>query len=85
MYVWFDALTNYISSQRGAETDDFNNVWKNTIHFIRKDLLRFHADIGCYAVSVRFTIMKECRGAWLMKCSRQENIQLFSKRNKIIG
>lgn len=43
MYVWFDALTNYISSLGGVETDDFNNYWKNTIHFIGKDILRFHA------------------------------------------
>ena len=43
MYVWFDALINYISSLGGPESIDFKNYWTNTIHFIGKDILRFHA------------------------------------------
>lgn len=43
MYVWFDALINYISSLGGIGSEDFNNYWNNTIQFIGKDILRFHA------------------------------------------
>ena len=43
-YVWFDALTNYITAA-GYGNDDvrFVEVWPADIHFIGKDILRFHA------------------------------------------
>ncbi len=42
-YVWFDALTNYITAA-GYGTDDekFNTYWP-AIHLIGKDIIRFHA------------------------------------------
>ncbi len=42
-YVWFDALTNYITAI-GYPDDDkkFNSYWP-AIHFVGKDILRFHA------------------------------------------
>lgn len=43
MYVWIDALTNYISSLGGWESENFDKYWKHTIHFLGKDILRFHA------------------------------------------
>ncbi len=44
LYVWVDALTNYISAI-GAFQDEakFNKFWPADIHFIGKDILRFHA------------------------------------------
>jgi methionyl-tRNA synthetase len=43
-YVWFDALTNYITAA-GYESDDerFARLWPANIHSIGKDILRFHA------------------------------------------
>jgi methionyl-tRNA synthetase len=43
-YVWFDALTNYITAA-GYVTDPetFARVWPADIHMIGKDLIRFHA------------------------------------------
>ena len=40
-YVWFDALTNYLSipRSRGEEAD----LWPADIHVIGKDILKFHA------------------------------------------
>jgi len=41
MYVWLDALTNYLSA-----TNYFNNhneFWPADVHIIGKDILRFHA------------------------------------------
>ena len=42
-YVWFDALTNYITSV-GYGTDDerFETWWPSVHHLIGKDILRFH-------------------------------------------
>lgn len=50
MYVWCDALTNYISALGYGSTDDslFQKYWQPTgeiVHVIGKDILRFHAAI----------------------------------------
>jgi len=46
MYVWADALTNYISALGFAEnTDEFKNFWPADVHLVGKDILRFHAMI----------------------------------------
>lgn len=43
-YVWFDALTNYITaSGYGSDPDRFDRVWPANIHMIGKDILRQHA------------------------------------------
>jgi methionyl-tRNA synthetase len=47
MYVWFDALTNYITALGyGGESTRFGRYWINNahrVHVIGKDILRFHA------------------------------------------
>ncbi|MDB4972329.1 MAG: methionyl-tRNA synthetase [Myxococcaceae bacterium] len=54
IYVWFDALTNYISSLGGPKLADeapdpdglFETFWpphSQTVHIVGKDILRFHA------------------------------------------
>lgn len=45
MYVWIDALSNYITAIGYPDSDDesFKKYWKECIHFIGKDILRFHA------------------------------------------
>ncbi len=46
MYVWCDALTNYISAIGYAdETADFQKWWPADCHVIGKDIVRFHAGI----------------------------------------
>jgi methionyl-tRNA synthetase len=43
-YVWFDALTNYVTAAGYAsDPDRFVSVWPADIHMIGKDILRFHA------------------------------------------
>jgi methionyl-tRNA synthetase len=48
MYVWFDALTNYISvigyGQKGREKE-FEKWWPADVHVIGKDIVRFHGAI----------------------------------------
>lgn len=45
LYVWVDALTNYISALGGfdAGNETYQNFWPCDIHLIGKDILRFHA------------------------------------------
>lgn len=43
IYVWFDALTNYISALGYPEmAGNFNRFWPADVHLIGKDILRFH-------------------------------------------
>jgi methionyl-tRNA synthetase len=43
-YVWFDALTNYVTAAGyGTDAERFARVWPANIHLIGKDILRFHA------------------------------------------
>jgi methionyl-tRNA synthetase len=45
MYVWCDALSNYITAI-GYGTDNFKEeLWNNATHVIGEDILRFHAAI----------------------------------------
>jgi methionyl-tRNA synthetase len=43
MYVWFDALPNYISAIGYPDGDKFKTYWPADVHLIGKDILRFHA------------------------------------------
>jgi methionyl-tRNA synthetase len=49
VYVWFDALLNYITAAGyGAPADSeegklFKSVWPIDVHLVGKDILRFHA------------------------------------------
>jgi methionyl-tRNA synthetase len=45
MYVWVDALTNYITAvgYPDTESDLFKRYWPADLHVIGKDIVRFHA------------------------------------------
>lgn len=45
MYVWFEALMNYITVLGYPEHEDFKNFWPANVQVIGKDILRFHAAI----------------------------------------
>jgi methionyl-tRNA synthetase len=44
MYVWIDALTNYISAVGYPDTGnpDFKTFWPADLHMVGKDIIRFH-------------------------------------------
>ena len=46
VYVWLDALTNYITGigyePDGKSTDQFKKLWPADLHLIGKDIIRFH-------------------------------------------
>jgi methionyl-tRNA synthetase len=44
MYVWVDALTNYLTGLGfPQETEEFSKWWPADLHLIGKDIVRFHA------------------------------------------
>lgn len=48
MYVWMDALTNYISAlgypeAKGSSPTPYQRFWPADLHVVGKDILRFHA------------------------------------------
>ena len=47
IYVWIDALINYISAIGYGETDqkEFNELWPADLHLLAKDILWFHTVI----------------------------------------
>src|ERR1700758_5683509 len=44
MYVWVDALTNYLTGVGfpGTSSEDFRRFWPADLHMIGKDIIRFH-------------------------------------------
>ncbi|MCL2503355.1 MAG: methionine--tRNA ligase [Coriobacteriia bacterium] len=48
VYVWFDALINYVTAVGYGDPDDageFARCWPAHIHFVGKDIIRFHCVI----------------------------------------
>jgi methionyl-tRNA synthetase len=43
MYVWFDALTNYLTAAGYPDSEWDGGFWPADVHIIGKDILRFHA------------------------------------------
>ena len=45
IYVWLDALTNYLSALNYSDSNDkkYKDFWPADLHIIGKDILRFHA------------------------------------------
>ncbi|MDC0349349.1 methionine--tRNA ligase [Alphaproteobacteria bacterium] len=45
MYVWIDALTNYMTAlgYPDTNTEDYKKFWPADLHMVGKDILRFHA------------------------------------------
>ena len=47
VYVWLDALTNYITAigYGSGDDSDFKKYWPADVHFVGKEIVRFHAII----------------------------------------
>jgi methionyl-tRNA synthetase len=45
VYVWLDALTNYLTLNGYPDNEDQNadEYWQNVVHFVGKEIVRFHA------------------------------------------
>ena len=72
VYVWLDALTNYITNigydVDGADTDEFKKLWPADLHLIGKDIIRFHTIYWpCFLFSLDLPLPKQVFGhPWLL-------------------
>lgn len=70
IYVWFDALTNYISALGyGTEHDElFQKFWPADVHLVGKDIARFHAVIWpCILMAADLPLPKQIFGhGWVL-------------------
>jgi len=70
IYVWLDALTNYLSALNYPDTNDklFKKFWPASIHLIGKDILRFHAVYWpAFLLAANITLPKKIYGhGWIL-------------------
>lgn len=70
IYVWIDALTNYISALGYGSEDDslFNKYWPADVHLMAKDIVRFHSIIWpALLMALDFELPKKIVGhGWLL-------------------
>ncbi|MBR2828698.1 MAG: methionine--tRNA ligase [Bacilli bacterium] len=71
VYVWLDALTNYITNigyDVNQCTDEFKKKWPCDLHLIGKDIIRFHTIYWpCFLMSLDLPMPKKVFGhPWLI-------------------
>lgn len=60
MYVWFEALMNYITLLDYPDGEDFKKFWPTNVQIVGKDNLRFHAAIyPAMLLSAKLPVLKE--------------------------
>ena len=70
IYVWLDALTNYLSALDFADPEQkkFKKFWPADIHIIGKDIIRFHAIYWpAFLMAAKITLPKKVFGhGWIL-------------------
>ena len=68
VYVWLDALTNYLSALGGPGTPQAEHYWPHVLHLLGKDIIRFHAVYWpCFLMSAGWPLPKRmfAHGWWV--------------------
>ncbi len=71
VYVWLDALTNYITNigyDPDGSSQEFEKYWPADLHLIGKDIIRFHTIYWpCFLMSLDLPLPKQVFGhPWLL-------------------
>lgn len=71
VYVWLDALTNYITNigyDPDGSSEEFEKYWPADLHLIGKDIIRFHTIYWpCFLMSLNLPLPKQVFGhPWLL-------------------
>ncbi|MEG0331681.1 MAG: methionine--tRNA ligase [Clostridium sp.] len=70
VYVWIDALSNYITAlgYNGEDDSEFNKFWPADVHIVGKDIIRFHTIIWpCMLMALDLPLPKKVFGhGWLL-------------------
>lgn len=87
VYVWLDALTNYITNigyDPDGSSEEFNKFWPADLHLIGKDIIRFHTIYWpCFLMSLDIELPKQIFGhPWLIvgdgKMSKSKGNVIFA-------
>ena len=80
IYVWLDALTNYISALNFPDTNDekFKKFWPADVHIIGKDILRSR-----YILGQHFYLQQSYH--YLKEYSATVGYYLMKKMSKSLG
>ncbi len=73
LYVWFDALLNYVSALGGPGTELFDTYWPSATHLIAKDILKPHGifwPIMLRAAGLPLFRQLRVHGYWLVDASK---------------
>ncbi|WP_225206214.1 methionine--tRNA ligase [Novosphingobium huizhouense] len=79
MYVWVDALTNYLTGVGfPEENDDFTRYWPANLHLIGKDIVRFHTIYWpAFLMSARLPLPRQVFGhGFLLNRGQKESKSL---------
>ncbi len=70
IYVWLDALTNYLSALNYPDTNNelYKNFWPASMHLIGKDIIRFHAVYWpAFLMAAKLPLPKQIYGhGWIL-------------------
>ncbi len=69
MYVWVDALSNYVTALGGPDDcEKYNKYWPADVHLVGKEIVRFHSIIWpAMLMSADLPLPKQVRGhGWLL-------------------
>ena len=84
VYVWLDALTNYITAMGyGSDDDsDYRKYWPADVHFVGKEIVRFHTIIWpAILMALDLPLPKQVYGhGWLFVRGRQQDVQVQGQR-----
>ena len=85
MYVWVDALTNYITGVGFPDDagEMFRRYWPADVHVIGKDIVRFHAVYWpAFLISAGLRAAEARLRAWLPVQSRGEDVEVGRQRRR---
>lgn len=96
VYVWLDALTNYITGlgydESGNSDEKFKNFWPADLHVIGKDIVRFHVIYWpIFLMALNLPLPKQVYGhGWLLqdgeKMSKSKgNVLYFDDLANVFG
>lgn len=86
VYVWLDALTNYITGigydADGNSTEQFKKLWPADVHIIGKDIIRFHTIYWpIFLMALGLPLPKQVYGhGWLL----QEGGKMSKSKGNVI-
>ena len=60
IYVWFDALINYVSALKKGDGSMYEKYWPATVHLVGKDIIRFHTIIWPIMLMAAGVPLPEC-------------------------